>query len=219
LPRPRGGRPSRDDAEQLRDRLLDVATEMLLSQGYGASSIEAIARKAGVSKRTFYHRFVDKAALMRAVVERLIDSLRPPAHVPLIEGQGLEQVLEHLAMLILRAALMPKAIALHRLIVAEAQRFPELAAAVSQAGGRQEAVALIAGLLHRFGGPTKLDAPAAAFAAEQFLQLIVSLPQLRALGLGQPMSDSELHAWMRRSVALFAGGFERVAVTLPAPAS
>ena len=195
----------------MRDRLLDVATDLLLSQGYGATSIEAIARRARVSKRTFYHRFADKPALMSAVVVRLIDGLRPPAHVPLIEGQGLEQILGHLATLILQAALTPKALALHRLIVSEVQRFPDLAEAVSRSGGRQEAVRLIADLLRLHSPESTLEAGPAAFAAEQFLQLIVSVPQMRAIGLGQPMTPIELDEWARGSVALFLGGVRQLA--------
>jgi AcrR family transcriptional regulator len=205
--RPRGGRPTRGASEQLREHLLEVATDMLLTQGYGATSIEAVAAQARVSKRTFYHRFSDKRALMAAVVQRLVDGLRPPAQVPLVEGEDLPQILRQLGGLILRAALSPRALALHGLIVAESQRFPDLAAAVSQSGGRREAVQLIAGLLRRLAPHAGLDQEQAAFAARQFLQLIVSEPQMRAMGMGQPMTAAEHDAWVQRSVALFLGGF------------
>lgn len=208
----RAGRPSRDAAQALRDRILDVATELLLAHGYGATSIEAIARKARVSKRTFYHRFPDKSALMSAVVVRLIDRLRPPPEVALIEGDRLEAILQHLGSLILHAALDPRVLQLQRLIVAESGRFPDLAAGVARAGGRQEAVTLISGLLLRHADRDPSLTPAdAAFAAHQFLQMTVSLPQLRALGLGPPMSPSELDAWVQGTVALFLHGLPGLA--------
>jgi TetR/AcrR family transcriptional repressor of mexJK operon len=207
--RRRSGRPSREAAEQLRDRILDVATELLLNHGYGATSIEAIARKTRVSKRTFYSRFHDKSALMSAVVVRLIDGLRPPPHVPLIEGSDLQQILVHLGSLILHAALTPRVLALHRLIVAESKRFPDLATAVAKAGGRQEAVTLIGDLLARHRSNTAAAALDPSFAAQQFLQMIVSLPQMRAIGLGMPMTPEELDAWLRGTVALFLNGFDR----------
>lgn len=193
----------------MRERLLDAATELLLKQGYGATSIESIARRARVSKRTFYHRFADKSALTSAVVTRLIDRQRPPAQMPLIAGEGIERKLIHLGGLILRAALSPPVLALHRLIVAESGRFPALAQAVARAGGREEAVALIAGLLQSELRSTAPDEARARFGAEQFLQLIVSRPQLQALGLGSPMQASELDAWVRGSVELFLDGFRR----------
>jgi len=213
--RPRGGRPTREDSEQLRDQLLEVATDLFLSQGYGATSIEAVASRARVSKRTFYSRFSDKPALLRAVVQRMIDGLRPPADVPLLSGKELEEILRNLARLILQAALSPKALALHRLMVAESQRFPDVAAAVAKVGGRQEAVTLIARLLQEHAQTrapgTGLDAARAGFAAEQFLQMVVSVPQMRALGLGQAMTLEELERWATQSVAFFVGGLGALA--------
>ncbi len=209
--KPRAGRPSRDAAGQLRDRILDVATELLLTHGYGATSIEAVARQARVSKRTFYHRFADKPALMTAVVVRLIDSLRPPARIVLIKGEHLEPILLHVGTLILHAALDPRVLQLQRLIVAESRRFPELAAAVAKAGGRQEAVALIGDLLLRHRRDAPLTTSDAEFAAHQFLQMTVSLPQLRAIGLGAPMKAGELDAWVRSTVALFLDGLDGLA--------
>jgi TetR/AcrR family transcriptional regulator, mexJK operon transcriptional repressor len=144
---------------------------------------------------------------MAAVVRRLIDRQRPPAGVPLAEGNGLEEILSRLASMILNAALNPQVLALHRLMVAESGRFPDLAAAVTQAGGRQEAVDLIAGLLQRHARtPEAAPVAAAQFQAQQFLQMVVSLPQLRALGMGQPMAAAEMEAWVRDTVALFLRG-------------
>jgi AcrR family transcriptional regulator len=203
------GRPPRAAAERLRDQILECATDALLTQGYGATSIESIARLARVSKRTFYHRFQDKPALMFAVVARLIDGLRPPADVPLIEGGSLAEILVHLAQLVVRAALSTRALQLHRLLVAESERFPELGQAVARAGGRQEAIKLISTLLVQRG--PALDGLRAEFAAQQFLQLILSYPQMRAIGLGVPMRDDELDAWVGDSVALFLGGLGALA--------
>src|SRR5262249_40053135 len=154
-------RPSRAQAQQLGERILDVATQLFLAHGYGATSIEAVAQRARISKRTFYHRFADKPALFSAVVHRIIERLRPPAEVPLLQGTDLREVLEHLAALILHAALSPQAIALHRLIVGESGRFPKLAAAVNREGATEEAIRLIAGVLEREArvGKLKLDDP------------------------------------------------------------
>src|SRR6185437_14179553 len=108
----RGGRPSRADALQLNERILAVATELFLTEGYGSTSIEAVAAGAGISKRTFYHRFDDKAELFAAVVHRIIGQIRPPADVPLLQGTSLQKILRRLAGLLLQAALSPQAEAL-----------------------------------------------------------------------------------------------------------
>jgi TetR/AcrR family transcriptional regulator, mexJK operon transcriptional repressor len=205
--RPRhGGRPSRAEALELRDRILEAATELFLTEGYGSTSIEAVAARAGISKRTFYHRFDDKAALFAAVVHRIIEQIRPPPGVPLLEGTTLQKVLRRLAGLILRAALSPQAIALHRLVTAESVRFPNLVRAVYEEGWAQEATTLIGDLLARELRVPRLTVELHTFAAEQFLHMVVALPQRRIMGLGVPMTPDELDAWADNAVSLFLNG-------------
>ena len=213
--RRRGGRPPRLHAEQIGEQILDVATPLFLTEGYGATSIEEVAKRARMSKRTVYSRFRDKAELFGAVVHRLIEQLRPPNAPPeqFFEGGSLETILQRLAGLILRAALSPPALALHRVIVAEATRFPELAAAVNQEGTRREAIRLLAALLQREASAGSLGVTNAEFAAEQFLHMLVAGPQRRALGLGTPMSPAALDAWARDAVALFLNGCRRAAAS------
>lgn len=202
----RGGRPSRSASKQLGERILDVATHQFLSHGYGATSIESVARRARVSKRTFYHRFENKPALFAAVVHRIIDRLRPPADTPLLEGADIEQILHGLATIILRAALSPNAIALHRLIVAESARFPNLAVAVAGEGSTAEAISLIAGLLERETRAGNVAARYPVFAAQQFLHMVIAVPQRRAMGLGPAMTPAEVEQWAHDVVALFLDG-------------
>ena len=202
----RGGRPSREASEQLGELILDAATELFLSHGFGATSIEAVAQRVRISKRTFYHRFSNKPALFAAVVHRIVKRLRPAAGIPLIEGADLETVLERLATLILRAALSPQAIALHRLIVAESARFPELAEVLARERATEEAITLIAGALEREAKAGRLKLDDTIFAAHQFLQAVIALPQRRAMGLGAPMSKRELAEWPRKVVDLFLNG-------------
>ena len=179
---------------------------LFLAQGYGATSIEGVARRAGISKRTFYHRFDDKPMLFGAVVHRIIDRLRPPANVPLLDGADLPEILQRLARIILRGAVSAPAIALHRLIVAESARFPELASVATEQGPTREGIRLIAGVLDAEirAGNLRLEDP--AFAAELFLHMVISLPQRRALGLGIAMTSDELDAWACDVVNLFLNG-------------
>ncbi len=201
----RGGRPSRQQAARIRDDILDIATDLFFTQGYGATSIESIAQLARMSKRTFYHRFQDKAELFRAVVHRVVEQLRPPKVDGLFEGKDLETILKRIARLMLDASLKPNALALHRIILAETSRFPELAIVVNSEGARGEAVKRIAHLLQNMP-EARLDDKRAIFAAEQFLQMVVSVPQRRAMGLGKPMTKAELDAWTNDAVELFLRG-------------
>jgi TetR/AcrR family transcriptional regulator, mexJK operon transcriptional repressor len=210
--RRQGGRPSRADAARLGDRILDVATGLFLANGYGATSIEDIARAARISKRTLYHRYADKRELFGAVITRIVEGLRPANADSLFVDQGpLEEALLRLAHAILRAALSPQAVALYRVIVAEAARFPDIAAVIAQQGRSQAAVAQIAALLAHHDAVGWSTAEAREFAAAQFLQMVMAAPLRRALGLGEPLTAPELDAWARNTVALFLNGYRGAA--------
>jgi TetR/AcrR family transcriptional regulator, mexJK operon transcriptional repressor len=200
----RGGRPTRDDAAQLGERIIAIATELFLSHGFGATSIEAVAEAAGISKRTFYHRFRDKPDLFRAVVRRLIAHWSSPFEAQLLDPGPLEATLARTAKQILAAALSQEAIALYRLLIAEAPRFPELARIITEqsaAGGSR-----LAALLEREARTGTLLIEDANFAAAQFVNMVLAGPRRAALGLGPAMSAAELERWTRRTVGLFLDG-------------
>lgn len=144
--------------------------------------------------------------LFAAVVHRVIDQIRPPASVPLLAGANLQEVLTRLAGLILRAALSPPALALHKLVSAESMRFPELIGAVNSDGSTREAITLISNLLARELPEKKLTGAERNFAAQQFIFMVVSLPQRRAMGFGTPLTQAELDTWAKRVVRLFLDG-------------
>jgi AcrR family transcriptional regulator len=200
----RRGRPSKADAVLLRKRILAAATELFLAEGYGSTSIEAVAVRARISKRTLYDRFEDKRALFAAVVHSIVEQIRPAPDVPLISGATLADILCRLAHFMLGATLAPQALALHRLVSAESARFPQLASAVAGDAGNQEAIDLIANLLAReLPGTTAQDRE---FAAGQFLFMVVTIPRRRALGYGTPMTAAEVDGWAGKVVGLFLDG-------------
>lgn len=200
-----GGRPTRLEAARLEGKILDAATELFLTRGFGATSIEAVAERARISKRTFYHRFKDKSDLFRAVVRRLIEQWLPPFDAALFKPGPIDMVLRRTAKHMLSTALLPEALALHRMILSEAQHFPELARATSESGARKGAEH-IAELLSRAATTGQLRIADTRFAAEQFMSMVLAIPQRRALGLGEPLSPKELDRWARRTVELFLDG-------------
>jgi len=207
-PRGHGGRPSRLESVQLSDRILDVATTLFLGHGFGATSIEAVARRAGISKRTFYHRFRGKEVLFEAVVRRLIERWTPPFDAALFEGASLAETLRRAAEYMLDVALTPEALALHRIVVAEATRFPGLARILHELGAAS-GIERIARVIERRVSSGELRAIDPAFAAEQFILMVVSGPRRRALGLGPPLTPAELRDWLDQCVGLFLDGCRR----------
>jgi AcrR family transcriptional regulator len=205
-PPKRGGRPSKAEAEQLGEHILDVATELFLANGYGATSIEAVAQRAHVAKRTLYTRFDDKPALFAAVMHRIVERLHPTDGMPLYGGGSCEIVLLRLARLLLRGTLTPQALALTRLLLAEAERFPELTRVVTREGASTKAALGIAQFLEAETRAGRLNVRDPVFAAEQFIQMVIAVPQRRAHGMGAPMSEDELDRWALQTVDLFLTG-------------
>lgn len=202
----RGGRPSKAEAERLGEHILDIATALFLAEGYGATSIEAVAQQARVAKRTFYARFGDKAGLFAAVVHRIVERLHPPANVQLLQGESCEAKLRHLARLALAAALTPQALALSRLLLAESSRFPELTGVVAREAASAVASREIAALLESEKAAGRLFLAKPGFAAGHFIQMVIGEPQRRAHGLGSTMSSAELDLWITDTVELFLYG-------------
>jgi TetR/AcrR family transcriptional regulator, mexJK operon transcriptional repressor len=202
-PARRGGRPTASAAAELGERILEVATQRFLSDGFGATSIEAVAAQCRISKRTFYHRFRDKPDLFRAVLRRLIANWARPFEARLETAMALEEVLGAAARQMLKAALSPEALRLYRLLIAEAPRFPELQRIIAESSAA--ANGRLAEIFRREAqrGTLALDP---AYAAEQFVNLVIAGPRRRALGMGPAMNPAELDEWARRAVALFLDG-------------
>lgn len=203
--RGRGGRPSRQQSAQLVVRILDVAEALFLGHGYGSTSIEAVAKRAGISKRTFYHRFPGKERLFEAVVRRLIERWLPPLDAGLVESPSLAEGLKLTAEHMLKIALTPEALSLHRIVIAEARQFPELARMMHEIGATT-GIERIAQQLEPRIKSGELRPMNARFAAEEFILMVVTGPQRRALGLATPLTATELSAWTRDAVALFLDG-------------
>jgi len=75
LKRPRPGRPPKDQAGDVKARILDAAQRVFLKRGYKSASLDEIAETAPASKPTIYAHFPGKEALFEAVVARVIEGL------------------------------------------------------------------------------------------------------------------------------------------------
>ena len=126
------GRPTADERAARDERVLDVATDLFLANGFSGVTLDRVAADAGVTKRTLYVSVGDKHELLRAVVRRQHTYSGAPT------GD-----LESTAAGIARALLTDRAVALHRLVIAEAGRNPELAREFHEAGPLAAQAALV----------------------------------------------------------------------------
>ncbi|MDB6062498.1 MAG: transcriptional regulator, TetR family [Verrucomicrobiaceae bacterium] len=174
-----GGRPTREAAELLAERIIDVATELMLQHGYSQTSIEAVASAAGVAKRTLYSRFPEKRDLFAAVLQRRREQFLAPVAKISNAGGPIQDRLEQVGMHVLEWALKADTIALRRLIVAEIGRFPELSGAMLN-NSRVNLIKLVAEILEKERVSGVFVFTDATFAALQFLNMIMAPADMHA---------------------------------------
>src|SRR5262245_51753108 len=122
--RNRAGRPTADELERRKHRVMEVATDMFVARGYAATTLLDIAKKAGVATRTLYQHFGDKEDIFREVIfARDTAIINPPVLEP---GEDLVSALRKAARYSYDVALRTRSIELMRLMIAESARFPEL---------------------------------------------------------------------------------------------
>jgi AcrR family transcriptional regulator len=100
------------------------------AHGFSAASMEKIAREAGVAKLTLYRHFETKEALFEDVVRRAQLSVRERLGAMVDRGLPLETVLREIVEKLYDGYTHPDYLAVMRLVVAEAQRFPKLGRAM-----------------------------------------------------------------------------------------
>jgi AcrR family transcriptional regulator len=163
------------------EAILDAAVEVIGQRGLGAP-MEAIARRAGVSKQTVYNHYGSKAELIRALMGRRVAIITAPLRAPdAIDNP--REALEGFARSMLETVLT-KRYAIMRLAIQGAAEMPEVAREIFEAGPRQARRQLAAFLAEetRLG---RMDVPDPEQAAEFFGGMVMGHHQLRSL-LGQP---------------------------------
>jgi TetR/AcrR family transcriptional repressor of mexJK operon len=124
------GRPAGNDADALREICLNAALDTFIVRGYEGASIEEIARRAKAGKMTFYRQFGSKAELFRLVAHRAITKVRERLQLPFAADGAPEQVLSEIIARLHTGLTDPEYLAILRLVIAEAERFPELGEAI-----------------------------------------------------------------------------------------
>jgi AcrR family transcriptional regulator len=124
---PKRGRPRRGTEMARTVALINAATRVFLREGYGLASIDKVAAEAGVSTRTIYERYKNKADLLGAVIGRLLDRMSTVLSTLDLNRLEPKAALRLIAEIITDRARDPDAVALFRIVATEAHRFPELA--------------------------------------------------------------------------------------------
>jgi AcrR family transcriptional regulator len=125
---PRGrGRPQVRSDEETRAIIFENARHEFAGNGYAATSMEAVARRAGVSTKTLYRLVPNKAALFEAMVTERIDRLATVVKLRGCQGRDIETALTDALIVFAELILDGEVIALQRVIAGESDKFPEAA--------------------------------------------------------------------------------------------
>jgi AcrR family transcriptional regulator len=189
------------------ESILTAAWQTFLARGFGAVSMDAIAREAGASKATVYAYFTSKEELFGAAIaregERYFRGFSARELDPLAVGASLIEIAHRFLDLVLS----PDAIAINRIIIGEAARFPQLGEVFWRAGPERTRIQIEA-FLRRAVEAGTLAIADTKVAAEQFVALLRGdIHQRQLLRLDDRVDPTELAAAAEAAVATFLKAF------------
>lgn len=182
-------------------RILNAAIKVFAEVGYSNASMDDIAACAGLTKPTLYKYFPSKDALFKAMMAAPKDVMilaldaKPGAH--------LADQLFQFAWAYADTVMHPNFLSLARLIIGEAQRFPDIGRDYQKSGPDKVLAGLIAFMLAQrdIGSLTFDDAE---LAAQDFWGLILSAPRNRALHIPDTdLSETALARYIHNGIRVF----------------
>jgi AcrR family transcriptional regulator len=204
--RHRRGRPRvRPDAET-REVIYEAARRGFAAGGYGATSMESVAHCAGVSTKTLYRLFPDKAALYEGTMSDRLDRLLSGFAVRATDHPDIEEALCRTLTTCATLALDEEVVALQRMVLQKANKFSDVAWTFYANAVQRTAVALSDWLqVQQMRGLITLDD--VDEAAGMLLGMVASAPRRAAIFGGRPLpSRSQIEARVRICAALFLRG-------------
>ena len=186
-----------------RNAILDGAGRVFARDGYEGASMAQIAKEIGVSKGTLYNYFPSKAALFSGFISTGCDqTLKHIFDIAPSENQP-EETLHQAGIAVLEMMLSPFRQAIHRMVMSEAQQFPELARVFFEAGP-QRALNYLAGWLKQETAAGRLAVPDPDFAAEQFFALCQTKLVMRSrLRLIETADPAEIEHVVQAAIFIF----------------
>ena len=190
------------------ESILSAAKRSFLAAGFGAVSMDTIAREAGVSKATVYAHFAGKEELFGAVIDRECERYFARFSAGELDPRDVRASLMVLGRRFLELLLSPDGIALYRIILGEVTRFPGLGEVFWRAGPERQRVQIEAFLKSAVASGT-LALADTRLAAEQFVSLVRGDVQLRhLLRLEVDADRRDITAAVEGAVATFLQAFE-----------
>ena len=201
----RGGRPTREEAQAIEERILAVAAALFARDGYAATSMERVIAECGAGKDTIYRRYPSKSAIFAAVLERsrrrimerLADlQVRQSGHNSLAQ-------LKELASLLLDLNLDPELVAFKRIAASES-----LVTAGSQAHPEPDAImSLLRASVTKAQADRRIVPGDVSFLTDFLINGIIVGPTTLAMFGYKPLASAkERKLYFEKAWKLFLGG-------------
>jgi len=189
-----------------REAILDAASALFLERGIDATTMEAVADRASVSKMTLYSHFPDKPVLLAAVFERNLKDFQLPELSESVEVSSSERLSDFGERLV-EFLLRPEIVRTARVMAASADAFPDLAAAF-YAAGPAAVLRRVARFLDLMREKERLSFPDADLAAEQLVAAWLGVDQLKqSLGVSGPPSKDAISRRVRSATETMLRGW------------
>jgi AcrR family transcriptional regulator len=200
------GRPQVRPDDETRQLIYEAARHEFAGSGYAATSMEAVARRAGVSTKTLYRLIPNKASLFDGMVSDRLDHTLANVDLQVIDHADIEEALYAALMACADLTLDEEVIALQRMVLQEAGKFSDIAGTFYRNGIQRIAAALADWLrAQQKRGLIELDD--VEEAAGMLLGMVASAPRRAAMFGGQQLpSRKQVEARVRRCAALFLRG-------------
>ncbi|CAI2444593.1 Bacterial regulatory protein, tetR family [compost metagenome] len=210
-PRSRG-RPSAPEGE-LRAAAVEATLALLLTQGYAATTVDAVAKRAGMAKKTLYRFAENRDALVTQAIASWTDAFAPvfeqdaqrATELPTLLSQGLQAIA--------RQVLSEQAVGMFRLLQSEFPGREDLLAAY-QRNGIERGRTIVADWLQRQqrrGWLRELDC---AQTSDLLLAMVIAEP-LRQMALGLLPPGSDIDTRIAAALALVLPGLIRAPSSAP----
>ncbi len=183
--------------------IIRAATKLFLKHGYSGTGMDDVAKHAGVTKQTVYSHFGNKDALFREIISE--ECLRHSPTPDMLEDKNLpvEELLYRVGIGFLNMISSPQGLAIHRLVMSEAERKPALAKLFFETGP-QRMNDLLTSYLQLQNERGVLSIKNTASAASYFYSLLKGRYHLRMALKVKPLpTQKQLQDHVRETVRVF----------------
>ncbi|HKS83928.1 MAG TPA: TetR/AcrR family transcriptional regulator [Pseudolabrys sp.] len=182
-----------------RRAILRGAKGVFLREGFGGTSMDAVAARAGVSKMTVYRHFGSKEELFAGLITDLCNRI-VAVDLERIFRQRPEEALRRYAERIIDIVFAPETVELHRIVVAESKRFPNLGR-FFYTYGPQVCIDVLVRYFERNRDNPRFRVSDPLRASEEFLELLRGYGHLRVLlGIDRRLARREIAARIEAAV-------------------